>query len=224
MNCLDFRRDALAQPLRVPEDALAHARDCASCRDFLEHQRQLDAELFEVLSVPAPDGLADRILFARGSHSRGRRWFAAAAASLVLAAGAAIVGAPMFAGDALAREAIAHVRHEPQSFTLVSRHPPGLLSAELAAQGLRLAASVGEVTYAVFCPMASGKARHVVVATNQGPVTLFLLPDDGTRRRRSVVDAGGFTAITLPAARGAIAIVAADPRQALAIERALVAA
>ncbi len=224
MNCLDFRRDALAQPLRIGEQALAHSRDCQACREFLERQRQLDAELYDALRVPAPDGLAERVLLAQGSPARKRRWFAAIAATFVLAAGVALLGMPMLAGNALAHEAIAHVREEPQSFTMVSRQDPAMLPAELGAQGLRLAVALGEVTYAKLCPMASGKARHLVVATADGPVTLFLIPGDDRSRRRAMVDSGGMTAITVPAARGSIAIVSAHREQALAFERALVPA
>ena len=224
MICLDFRRDALAQPLRLGEEALAHARECQACRAFLERQRQLDAELFDVLSVPAPDGLADRILLAKGGKPANRWWFVAMAATLVFAVGLVTFGAPFIAGNSLAREAIAHVRDEPQSFTSVSSQAPDLLPSELAAQGLRLASAVGEVTYARFCPMASGSARHLVVRTAAGPVTLFLMPGDATSRRHAEVRADGMTAITMPAARGSIAIVAASRAGALAIERAMVPA
>jgi Protein of unknown function (DUF3379) len=224
MICLDFRRDALAQPLRLGEEALAHARECQACREFLERQRVLDAELFDVLSVPAPDGLADRILLAGGRTPPSRWWFVAMAATLVFAVGLASFGTPFIAGNSLAREAIAHVHEEPQSFTMVSSHAPEMLPAELATQGLRLAAAIGEVTYARFCPMASGTARHIVVKTASGPVTLFLMPDDARSRRRTIVGADGMTAITMPTAHGNIAIVAASREGALAVERALVRA
>jgi hypothetical protein len=61
-----------------------------------------------------------------------------------------------------------------------------------------------------------------VVATAEGPVTLFLMPTDTTHRRRTMVEGHGMFAITLPAARGSIAIVAASRAQALAAEAALV--
>lgn len=222
MNCLDFRRDALAQPLRLGDEARAHAQSCPACGDFLERQRQYDAELFEALRVPVPDGLAERIVLAQGIRRRKQPWLWAAAASLALAAGLALLVPPYFAGSALAGEAIVHVKDEPQSFRLASKQSPGMLAGELSAQGISLVAALGEVTYAQLCPMKSGEARHLVVATAEGPVTLFLMPRDATPRRRSVVDADGMTAIALPVARGSIAIVAANRQQALAVERLLV--
>lgn len=221
MNCLDFRREALAQPLRLAIVARQHADECSECRAFLERQRSLDADLFDAMRVPAPDGLADRVLVAQGIRRRPRAWGWALAASIVLAAGLVAFVAPELAGRALAGEAIAHVKEEPQSFTIARRHAPETLSAELAVQGVRLARTLGEVTYAQFCPMGEVKARHLVVSTDAGPVTLLLIPDDATRRNRAIREANGLTAISLPAARGSIAIVAANRESALAVERLL---
>ena len=220
MNCLDFRREALAQPLRLAIVARQHADECSECRAFLERQRSLDADLFDAMRVPAPDGLADRVLVAQGIRRRPRAWGWALAASIVLAAGLVAFVAPELAGHALAGEAIAHVKEEPQSFTIAQMHAPETLSTELAVQGVRLARAL-EVTYAQLCPMGEVRARHLVVSTDAGPVTLLLLPDDATRRNRAIREANGLTAISLPAARGSVAIVAANRESALAVERLL---
>ena len=74
MNCIDLRRDALVQPLRLAPEAQAHVDACPACRAFLERQRELDAELYETLRVPVPDGLADRILVAHGIRRRRAPW------------------------------------------------------------------------------------------------------------------------------------------------------
>jgi hypothetical protein len=222
MNCIDFRREALAQPLRLAADAGEHAAGCDSCGPFLERLREMDAELFQAISVPVPDGLAERILVAQGIRGRRRPWQWAIAATVVLAFFVALLARPLLNGRELAGEALAHVVHEPQSFSLVSAHAADLLPSELALQGARLARAVGEVTYSTLCPMAPVKARHLVVRTADGPVTLLLLPDDPVRRGRTVVEGDGMTAISLPAARGSIAIVAPTRAQALALESSLV--
>lgn len=222
MNCIDFRRDALAQPLRLAAEAAAHVAACPGCTGFLERQRQFDAELLEAMKVPVPEGLAERIVLAKGIRARRLPWMWGAAAALVLAAGLATLVPPYLDRSALARETIAHVEEEPQSFRLVSRHAADFLPNELAKQGLRLATTLGEVTYTQLCPMHAGNARHMVVATSQGPVTLLLMPHDTRATTRTVRESPGLSAILLPAARGSIAIVASNLQHALAVERMLV--
>lgn len=224
MNCIDFRRTAGAGPRGLASEAVVHAAQCAACRALLYRQRELDVRLEEALRVPVPEGLAERVLVARSSGRPRLRPTWAVAAGIVLAAALAWAVPPLFAGHGLAGEALAHVHEEPQSFRIRMNPPTGLLATDLAAQGLRLAADVGEVTYATLCPMATGTARHLVISTPEGPVTLLLLPRDGERRARSQREQEGFTAIAVAAPRGSVAIVAATARQALAVERLLVPA
>jgi hypothetical protein len=223
MNCIDFRRDILANPRQLGEAARGHAGDCAGCREFLERQRDLDTALFDTMRVSAPDGLADRILVARGIRQSRRPWLWALAATVVLAAGVATL-MPRAVDDPLGREAIVHVAAEPESFVRGNAVSAAFLDSELSSQGMHLVAAIGEVTYAQICPMAGSVARHMVVETATGPVTIFLAPNAVSPKHRAVTEADGMAAITLPSSKGAIMIVAARLDQALAVERALRAA
>jgi hypothetical protein len=219
MNCLEFRRHILADPRQPGAEERAHAAECGACADYLEKQRDLDARLFDAMQVAPPDGLADRILVARGLRSR--RWFLPIAASVLLT-GSLVSLWPRFPrGDPLGREAIAHVTHEPQAFTASYAVPDDALATMLSAQGVNLVRTVGRVTYSALCPMGELVARHLVVRTAEGPVTLLLIPDDPKARRRAVTEVDGMAALTIPAARGSIAIVASSLDQALAMEKSL---
>lgn len=219
MNCLEFRRRILADPRQPGAEERAHAAECGACADYFEKQRDLDARLFDAMQVPPPDGLADRILVARGLRSR--RWFLPIAASVLLTGSLVSLWPRSLRGDALGREAIAHVAHEPEAFTTAHAVPKDLLPALLSEQGMSLVRAVGEVTYSRLCPMAGGLARHLVVRTAAGPVTVFLMPDDSDSRRRAITQDDGMAALTIPAARGTISIVAGDVDQTLAMEQSL---
>lgn len=219
MNCIDFRRLVLANPRQPGEEERAHADQCATCRQYLEKQREFDADLFAALQVPPPDGLADRILVARGLRTR--RWVMPMAAALVMALGVAIVWPRISPGDPLGREAIAHVGGEPQSFTASHAVPNDFLAAVMAEQGVSLVRALGQVTYAAVCPLAGKVTRHLVVRTATGPVTLFLFAQDTTARKRTVTERDGMAAITIPAAKGSITLVASSLEAAMAIEKSL---
>jgi hypothetical protein len=80
VNCLEFERllDEGA-PERLPAEALAHARECASCARSLARARSLERALeahFASEAAP-PAGFADRVMarVERG-EARGVRWLA----------------------------------------------------------------------------------------------------------------------------------------------------
>ena len=224
MNCLDFRRLVLVDPRQMNEEARAHAIECAACRETLEKQREADDKLFAALQVPAPDGLADRILVQQGRRPSRRRWAWAVAATFLLTAGLGLIGRRFLAHDRLGDEVIDHVAHEPESFTTIHAVGNDFLPVALAESRLRTVAALGPVSYARICPLDGRTARHLVIRTAEGPVTLFLMPGDPSSRRRSVTEAGGMAAVTMPAAKGSVAIVAASLAQATRVERALVRA
>ena len=221
MNCIDFRRLVLVDPRQLSEKARAHAADCAACRETLERQREADDQLFGALQVPVPDGLADRILVGHERRPARRQWMWGIAATLLLATGVGLIGRRYLGHDPLGDEAIAHVAEEPQSFTTVSAVGNDFLPTVLSEQGLKAVVAIGQVTYTRICPMDGRTARHLVIRTAAGPVTLFLMPDDPNKRHRSSVEANGMAAITMPAARGTVAIVASSMDQAVAVEKSL---
>jgi len=90
--------------------------------------------------------------------------------------------------------------------------------ALLSDQGMKAVRTLGQVTYVRVCPMAGRLARHLVLRTADGLATIFLLPDDPNARRHAVTQGDGVAAITIPAARGTIAIVA-SLEHALALEK-----
>jgi hypothetical protein len=219
MNCLEFRRLALVDPRRTSEEARSHALECAACREVLEKQREADDQLFSALQVPVPDGLADRILVSRDHRPARRRFAWAMAATVLLTAGLGLLARRYFAADPLGMEAIQHVAGEPQSFTDIQAVGADFLPAVLAEQGIRTIAAIGPVSYQRLCPMDGRTARHVVVRTPAGPVTLFFMADDPTWRRRYVTRADGMAAVTRPASKGSLAIVASSLAQAESVER-----
>jgi hypothetical protein len=57
MNCLEFRREKLADPRRLSREALAHMGDCAACRGFAIEVNENEERIATALEVPVPEGL-----------------------------------------------------------------------------------------------------------------------------------------------------------------------
>lgn len=74
MNCLEFRRDKLADPRQGSPEALAHLRECAACRGFARAVIEIEVRIAATLSVPVPEGLAERIILRRKTGARFSLW------------------------------------------------------------------------------------------------------------------------------------------------------
>ena len=62
MNCLEFRRHLASEPHSRRVDFVAHREQCGRCAEAHAQALAFEDRLGHVLAVPAPDGLADRVL------------------------------------------------------------------------------------------------------------------------------------------------------------------
>ena len=119
MNCLEFERQLdEGAPDRLPDEALAHARACATCSCSLERARALEAALeqhFAALASPAEQaplvGFTDRVMArvergeARGVRGRtplgALPWWVQVAAEPAVALACVVAALLLWQGDAL---------------------------------------------------------------------------------------------------------------------------
>ena len=211
MNCLEFRREKLADPRRLSDGARAHVEGCETCAAFARRVDEAEADLSRAMAVPVPEGLADRVLLRSQNVNRPawRAW--ALAAGVFLAVG----GATMFSlyppSDADARLAIEHVVHEPESLTTLYQAEGASVAVALRSVGASVKSPIGQIRYIRLCPWKDGEtAWHVVFETPQGLATLILVPDQRVRSK-SNASANGWNASVRPIRRGFYAVVTSSP-------------
>lgn len=218
LNCLEFRRHLLTDARRLGAEAVEHRKTCAACAEFFARLVRMESELTTTACVPVPEGLADRVLL---NHELGKarvqNWLAAAA-SLVLAAGLAVLITliPLHNNPALA--AIYHVLHEePQELLTGRAGDRRVLAPVLAQSGLSIPANGVGVHYLGQCPFRGGTAYHVMLDTPFGKATLLVTPDQPLNAR--IVTSGrGLRAAVTPARRGSYALVADSSADVARIE------
>lgn len=227
MNCLEFRRWALADPVHPGPEALEHEAACPDCAHFYLALRQQEEALYQALTVPVPEGLADRILLKRRPRRFSdfrdiRLWAPALAATLVLVLGLSLLLPPRgISPESLAAGVIAHVRHEPE--TLVAEQGVTLvkLAHAFARSGGDLLALPAEVSYAGRCPLpGGGHGEHIVMKTPQGKVTLILMPGKPLAAALRLFK-DGLNVSVLPAGEGSLALVAETDAQVREAEAAI---
>lgn len=185
MNDLEFRRRLFIDP--NDNDVKTHAQENGQ-QSLLEEMQDFDDALNKALQVNVPEGLSDRIIANQQAelatnvvtlpwYKRFHKPFATAA-SVSLAVGIYFLSSTstsLYAGE----HALKHVYHEQSSLTLTEEVSLQVVNEKLAMFGAQFNSLPGKVTYATFCNFKGQKSLHIVVQSEDGPVTVFFVPKDG---------------------------------------------
>jgi hypothetical protein len=229
MECLEFRREAGADPRHLGPGAAAHRDACPVCAESLRRTLELDERILAALRVPVPDGagagrasvsLRSTALRRHQDRQPGRfvgfpvierrRWMALAA-SIV---GGVVVGSLLWVGSprpSIAEDLVKHMGHEPEAMVSTSSGAdPAEVAAVLERAGVRLRPGIGTVSYASTCPFRGEKVPHLVVQTAVGPMTVMVLRHEKVAAPVNF-DEGGYAGTIVPAGPGSIAVIGHAP-------------
>lgn len=214
MNCLEFRREKLADPRRLSREALAHIGECAACRGFAIEVNENEERIAAALAVPVPEGLTERIILRRKTGARSgfspRLW--ALAATVVLTFAFGFQQWKDAGSQEYARLAIEHVMHEPESFTTTRSADPELFRRVMHTFGGEMQASLGKVRFMKLCPVPEGTGWHIVFETEDGKLaTLILIPAKRMKSDSEQAQVGGWNAVARPGGQGFYAVITDSP-------------
>jgi len=202
MNCDEARLLVGAEPAATTPALEEHVQGCAACARFRAEMRTLDANILRALQHP-PD-------VARAQAQRPPPWRQWALAASVLLATLAVLGVWLLRpSDTLAREVVAHVQAEPESWLATQELSAGGIDAALRRSGVELSLTSDKVSYAQSCWFRGHYVPHLVVQTARGPATVIILRHEKVRERRSFHEAG-MSGVLVPADEGSIAVLGRD--------------
>jgi len=204
--------------LAAREQSARHSQAAAAAEAF---ERQLDA----ALNVPV-DGAAlarealDKI--ARREPRAQWRWMAMAASMLVVAGIAVFLlrASPPQDLDLYVQE---HFEHDgARVLAMAQDHfDPEQLRAILAQLGAESTEDLStKVQFVKFCPTPHGRGAHMVVQSDQGPVTVIYMPDTQVSETR-LVRFDGMQASVIALAAGSAAIIGASNQDTEAMQALL---
>jgi hypothetical protein len=201
MNCEAARRAIGADPALSTAELEAHLHSCPACSQFRQEMRSLDAQIRRALERP-PD-IAPRQI--RRERPPWQRW--AMAASALLASFAVLGVWLLRPSDTLAREVVAHVQKEPESWFATQHVTAKEIGHALSGGGVALDLTSEHIMYAQSCWFRGHYVPHLVVQTATGPATVMILRHEHVTARRSFHEAG-MSGVIVPAEQGSIAVVA----------------
>ncbi|MFK8017783.1 MAG: DUF3379 family protein [Gammaproteobacteria bacterium] len=212
MNCEDFRQQLLSAPDDMSDAMATHMEACEPCQDVASSMLAMDTVLREAMEVEVPQNLGQTVLMQKILQRKRRvsiPLFALAATVMLgigLAAGVFLGRSSTELPDAL----VAHVLHEP----LLLQPSNESISIQrvnyvLDQANVGLRADIGRVRHAGLCVFNGKKVPHLVVHTENGPVTVMLLPDEPVSRVQTFEN-GDFQGVIVPNGRGSIAIIGGE--------------
>jgi hypothetical protein len=220
--CTDYRRALLSQPDEVASQLCDHRDVCAECTAFSRSAADFEGRLARALKLDLDKAAARRTHGLGRTRVRvvGRRGWLAIAASVTVAIGAVTgvwLAAPV---PSVAAAVVAHMAGEPQAWRTTDEPvAPAGLAAVLDEAHVHLSATAGVVSYASSCEFRGHRVPHLVVQTDQGPVTVMVLVHEGVSRVVKF-DQEGYRGIVLPVAgHGSIAVLTHGKPDLAEVER-----
>ncbi len=228
MNLLEFKRRLMTDPYsRDPEFVAARAKGGEYARAAAEADT-FEAQLQKALDVRVPQKLAENIILRQSMTPAPRlrsahRYLAVAAAMVMAVAISTIIyfqpGAPH---EDLHQHLAWHWEMDGPATLAVSEHSPSdedhvrRIFSEL---GVHLDHDLlANVRLTKFCPTPDGAGAHAVLATDDGPVTLFYMPQtrvSGSPSHVRLADGMEGWIVDLP--RGSMALIAESGRDTAAL-------
>jgi hypothetical protein len=198
VSCEGARLQIGADPEGSSAELEQHLPECESCRQFRAEMRALDANIRRALEQPPPSLTVPRFT------ARWRPW--ALAASVLLAMLAVLAVWLLRPSDTLAREVVAHVQAEPESWLAQQHVDAQSIDSALRGAGVKLDITSDRISYAQSCWFRGHYVPHLVVQTAEGPVTVIILRNEHVSGRRTFREAG-MSGVIVPAPHGSIAVL-----------------
>lgn len=223
MNCLEFRRQCLAEPDTRERAYLQHKTECTTCAGLAERVARLDQGLEEAMRLPVPEGLESRILLRqttgrRRSQRRLYGWFAVAA-TLMLMVGIAQFNHILLRPVSLEYAVINEFNAHPDLYLSRVSADSSEIQRQFARGGIQLKGKLAGLIRAHYCTIHGVDGLHLVFLGEHGLVSVLVMPKNAVLDRVFLADGNRRGYITPADGSGSLAFLG-NPGEAFdAIER-----
>ncbi len=192
MDELEFRRRLYAEPDACDDEIAQFAKDDPEKQQFIQDIQLLDKQIEAALNIEVPDTLADRLILNQTLNShraqkKKQRVHLALAASVAFCFSLLINYTLKDAPLNVEQHALAHVYHELKSLEPSERsYELAQVNTQLASFGGKMSRLPGKISYATICDFEGQKGLHLVFQSEQGPVTLFIVPAENSYEAEAI--------------------------------------
>ena len=182
MNFSEFKKLIGADPLNRDSETLRARNSAPEFEDAAAEAEAFEEKLQSALLIQPPADLLDSIKTISQQPAKRRNWIPLAlAASLLITVGAVtLVWKQSHQWESVEAYVADHYSHDgsklvAQATDIVAQEDIDKIMAKLGATaGEQLS---GRIKFIKFCPTPEGRGAHMVVSTDQGPMTIIFMPE-----------------------------------------------
>ena len=182
MNFSEFKKLIGADPLNRDAETLRARQSSPEFEAAATEAEAFEEKLQTAVLVSPPDDLLNQIKGISEQPIQRRNWIplALAASLLVFVGAAGLVWKQSHQWDSVEAYVADHYSHDGS--TVLAKAGEKLSDQDIAKVLARLDAKADEqltglITFIKFCPTPDGRGAHMVVSTDQGPVTIIYMPE-----------------------------------------------
>ncbi len=187
MDELEVRRRLLTDPYHLSPEQVQQLQLDAESQQFHQDVLELDQQIRELLSPPVPKALENTLLMQQHKHKQQqqKRFYQnliALAASVAFLAGFALNWSFfLYGSQSLGENSLAHVYHEePYMQHMTTALSLSDVNMKLADFDAELSSAEHAVVFANYCNFRGTRSLHLVVETEQGLMTVFVVPKENS--------------------------------------------
>ena len=225
MDDLEFRKRASIDPNDQSAEFIEKTQQSKYNQRFVKQQLAFERLLSTTLDIDVPENLHDRIILSqqlsehkhhnRKMHKNTYWWLSAGlAASLFIALSISLLLPDTMSAKALAQQVATHVHEDTHALDVNMNVPKSNIDTMLASYGGRLNGPIGHVSFLGRCIVGEHTGIHMVLDTEQGLVTVIILPTQSISQASPLVD-NQFNGVVYPSQKGSIAIIADHSSRAI---------
>jgi Protein of unknown function (DUF3379) len=202
MNCETFKQAIGADPANAQSEVLEHAQSCEACAQYRAEMTALNGLIQRALQIDVKPQTS-------ALHFATMNW--RIAATVLVSVVVFSLGWLAYPRESLAEQVVEHVLEEAPWFVRTdARIDQEAVRKVLNDSGVFLAGEPLAVSYANLCPFGKHHVAHLIVQTNDGPVTVIVLPHERAIAQLQRFEERGFAGTFVPAPRGVIAVLAKE--------------
>jgi len=219
MDDLEFRKQAVIDPASQDDQFLQKTSQSPHNKRFVKEQLEFEQILNSVLDVEVPENLSDKIILNQqlsqhkiSQHKKRyqsyKKWAVTSiAASLLLMLSVHLLIPDMVDNTQLAAHIITHVQDDTHALNVNMPIAKTQIDTMLASYGGKLNGPIGQVSFLGHCIVGGQTGIHMVLNTQQGLVTVLILPAQAIEESLSFAD-NQYKGFVYPTQKGSVAIVA----------------